>query len=365
VYCSAYRALELISPRLSPALVPEDTLHKVLGFAAKHRALGQTQYLECRLGQGGPGQVDLLISAGTALDRGALERALAGPSGDAPELWPLHRFVAAWVAPGSLLHRSVPVTWLEFDHLESDPRPVASLGVCLAPSYLDPFASLPRQPAVEVLPVISETLAVIRQQPPSAREAACFERCFRRLPEGARYIHLSIMAGRDPLELKLYGEFPAPSLLPYLREVGWRGDLARVADLLARHGRPEQMAEVVYLDLPVTGMLADATSGLGVVFTQQHLRIARDRDAARPALLDRLMVDGLCSPEERDGLSAWTGSEVVRLDGGAEGSQARRRIDRWLDIKLVQQAQASGGLLAKAYLGFAARPTSPTTPAHV
>jgi hypothetical protein len=70
VYCSAHRALELVSPRLSPALVPEDTLRKVLGFARKHRALGQTQYLECRLGQGRPGQVDLLVSAGTALDGG-------------------------------------------------------------------------------------------------------------------------------------------------------------------------------------------------------------------------------------------------------------------------------------------------------
>jgi hypothetical protein len=348
LYFSTCRSLGLVLGELSPALVGPDTGTRLLEFSARHPGLGQTQYLECRLGPGKSRQVDLLISAGTALDRASLGRALSARPGEPPELWPLRRFVAGWLSPASPLHRGVPVAWLEFDHLERDENPVASIGVCVAPAYLDPFVALPPQASRDALPVVVEALRVIRRHEVSSEEEIALQRCFDRLPAGARWIHLSVMAGREPAELKLYGIFPGRTVLGYLAEIGW-GPLPGFEDLLARHCTPERTGGVVYLDLPITGtgLMAPTgpRAGLGVVFAQQQLRASAERDPRRTPLLDGLVAEGLCTAEEREALLRWPASQSLDLPGG--------HLDRWFDVKLVHHPLR--GLAAKAYLGFAAR----------
>jgi hypothetical protein len=245
------------------------------------------------------------------------------------------------------------VAWLEFDHMESDDDPVANVGVCLAPAYLDPSSKLPSQPASELLDTIAETLRVIRRSEPDPDELECFRKCLERLPQAARWIHLSVMAARTPLQLKLYGTFPVDSVIPYLQDVGWAGDPAPVAELLRRYCPWDRTAGTVYVDLPVTGMYDSATAGLGIVFARQQLRVAHHRDPARKELLDLLVADGLCGPDEREGLVQWPSLDgvIVPLDQASDVTETR--VERWFDLKLVYQP--SGPLLGKAYLGFLAR----------
>jgi hypothetical protein len=376
MYASVQQALRAVFDDLGLSLVPEATRGRLLAFAARHPGFGQTQYLECRLGRRVPPQVDLLVSAATTFERANLRRLLAARAAATPELWAIRRFTEAWGSPASPLHRSVPVAWLEFDHMERDPEPIASVGICLAPAYLDPFAALPPQPPQQVLATILDSLRAIRRHEASAEEVGCFERCLDRLPPGASWIHLSVMAGRAPVELKLYGVFPADAVVPHLAAIGWAGDPAAVAGMLARYCPAERTGGAVYLDLPVTGMLSPARAGAGVVFAQQQLRIAGEHDPARAALLDQLVADGLCDAEERDELRRWPGHAVRALADAEPAHPAAEAvspaaeavspaaeavspaaeavsIDRWFDIKLAHRTRER--LLAKAYLGFAAR----------
>jgi hypothetical protein len=354
-YCSVHRALGAIAPALGPDLVSEATWGRLLAFSGRHAALGQAQYLELRLGAAGSDQVDLLVSAATNHDRHSLRRRLGTGSGCDPALDPLRGFLAHWTSPDSMLYDQVPLTWLEFDHMEATDHPVGSIGVCLAPAYLDPHATLPPQSPDQVLPVLFESLRASRGEGTTPDERAAFERCFQHLPGDALWIHLSVMLSRDPVELKLYGVFPQAEVLPYLARIGWAGDRGAVARLIERTCTPERTAGQIYLDLPVTGMFDPAQAGLGIVFGQQHLRLAPpgpERHPGRTPLLDLLTSDGLCTPAQRSSLIDWSG--VDRAVPVVEASAGLVDVQRWLDIKVAYHPRRP--LMAKAYLGFLARP---------
>ena len=354
MYSNVLDALLTIAPILSRDLVPQRALANMLAFAARHPELGQSQYIECRLGDCERSQVDLLVSAATSFERPALGRALAVREADDPELIYLQRFLARWLSADSLLHSAVPLTWLEFDHMEVEGRSVGNVCVCLAPAYLDPFAMLPELPAAAVLAVITESIRASLNREPEPEEQALFDRCLGALPQGARWIHFSIMAGRTPSQLKLYGVFPPGTALDYLREVGWAGDRSAVAELFDRYCAVDRIGGQLYLDLSVTGMLDHRSATLGINFCQQHLKVSAERDPGRGRLLGVLEDDGLCTSKDRMALIAWpsegaadrhtAGQSTMVSVAGAVHSQ------RWLDVKLVYRSTAP--LIAKAYLGF-------------
>jgi hypothetical protein len=358
MYASVFRALHAISPVVSRDLVPEATWVRMLAFAARIPELGQAQYIECRLGSGDRSQVDLLVSGATTYDRVALDRALRSTDREdavlAPGLAPMRRFLDAWLDPGSVLHHRVPVFWLEFDHMEVDASPIGGVCVCLAPAYLDPFAALPDQRATTVLPVVAATIRTVMLADATDEEQQVLDRCFQRLPAGACWINLSVMAGRTPRQLKLYGVFPRDSVLDYLASIGWAGDRSAIADLLARYCPVERTADQIYLDLPVAGIWQRESAGLGVGFGQQHLRNARERDPARQQLLRQLESDGVCTERQRLDLADWPESEEPSVEvSGKLRAAGDVAVQRWLDIKLVHRARLP--LSAKAYLGFFAR----------
>ena len=354
VYCSASQALQGVARHLGPELIHERTWQRLLDFAARYPALGQTQYLGIRLGHDDSGQVDLLISAATNWDRESLERKLSAyPANDVP-LGPLRRFLAAWMSKASVLHDGVPVTWLEFDDIESNPGPLGSIGVCLAPAYLDPHAALPRQASVDVLAVVFESLRAIRGEMPTSHERASFEKCFEHLPALARWLHLSVKVSRSPAELELHGLIPREELVPYLVQLGWAGDSSAVSSSIDRYCMPDQTGGLLSVDLPITGMFNAETAGLGVVFGQHHLRIGSDRDPRRAALLEALVRAGLCTASERAALLKWPGKELVPLPEQRPGGPDAAWVRCWHDIKIVHRPKRSP--MAKAYLGFAAQP---------
>jgi hypothetical protein len=221
---------------------------------------------------------------------------------------------------------------------------------------VDPFAELPAQSTSEVLATILESLRVIQRVEPSPEERASFERCLARLPPRARWIHLSVMTARDPVELKLYGVFPRESVLPYLEAAGWAGDRDVVARMIDRYFHPDTTSDVLYVDLPVTGMHESARAGLGVVLAQQQLRRARDRDVGRRGFLQRLVDDRLCTHAQRAALVDWPGDELAALSAAPPSNGPLARVRRWFDIKVVHRPARP--LLVKGYLGFVAQPVA-------
>jgi hypothetical protein len=343
---STHEALGWVCPELSPVVMAATTRLGLLELAAKLPELGGSHYLECRLGTAGRAPVDLLVSL-TAAERDLLGDALLARCDAHPGLHPLRRLLFCWRRPDSALFAAVPVAWLEFDDVDRQEAPVASVCVCIVPSYVDPYAPLAEQGAAPPLATVEESVEVLRGAPLAPEERRAFERCFRALPAGARFIHLSVMTGRSPTELKLYGAFPQHTLLDYLRRIAWDGDLAAIARVLDRYCPLGRTGNVAYVDLPLSSCHLPGHAGLGICFSQQHLRLAEDSDPAREPLLHALFDDGLSSLDEVRALSRWPGSTPV----GSSASWVHQRIRRWLDVKLVYRVGQP--LFAKAYLGFA------------
>jgi hypothetical protein len=341
-----HEALRWVYPELSPVIIAETTRLGLLELAAKLPELGGSHYLECRLRTAGRAPVDFLVSM-TAAERDLLGDTMLARCDAYPGLYPLGRLLDRWRRRDSALFTAVPVAWLEFDDIDRQQTPVASVCVCIVPSYVDPYAPLAEQGAAPPLATIEEAVEVLREAPLAAEERRGLERCFRALPAGARFIHLSVMTGRSPSELKLYGAFPQHTLLDYLQRIAWAGDLAAIAHLLDRYCPAGRTGSVAYVDLPLSSCHLPERAGLGICFSQQHLRVAEECDAAREPLLLALLEDGLSTLDEARALSRWSGSTPV----GSTANWVHQRIRRWLDVKLVYSVGQP--LLAKAYLGFA------------
>jgi hypothetical protein len=239
------------------------------------------------------------------------------------------------------------MVWLAFDDVARQPDPAASVCVCLAPSCANPFASVPppRQGG-EVLETMVMSARAVRDRRITPHEAQLLERCIDRLPDGARWIYLSMMTARTSGELKLHGLLPRASLVRYLRDVEWPGTLTTLAQFLARYHALEPV-DAIHVELPLASFDDAANPGLGLCFSQQAVREAQGRspvDPARTALLNAVARDGLCSAVELAALKRWAAADLTAP------------VDRWLDIKLVYGDARP--VLAKAYLGFARRGTA-------
>lgn len=346
--------LSTVAADLTSSLLPQPAREGLLGLGARLPELDNSRYLELRLGAGSAGQVDYLMS----LTQGqAQELAQALPEPSSPGMEAVRRLAEHW--PSAAL-REVPAAWLEFDDVVRQADPAASICLCVAPSYRDPYARLPARPAAEVLDTITHGVRAVQERDLGLDERMLLQRCLESLPAQASWIHLSMMTARNPLELKLYGVFPGGTLLRYLQDVGWPGTFTTFSRFLHRYHSSVRDGESVYLDLPLAGFDDNRSAGLGVCFSQQQLRRGGQRitgDPFRTSLLEALIRDGMCTSAQVAALKEW-------MRGPAAGLAPA--IDRWLDIKLVyHDARAP---LAKAYLGFARRRASfagisPSSPA--
>jgi hypothetical protein len=231
----------------------------------------------------------------------------------------------------------VPVVWLEFDRLDVERASEPNVSTCLAPSYSNPLAPVASSGHATTLAIMSETLRVVDARATRA-ESNALELLVSELPANANWIHFSAMWTRRPRQLKLYGSFPESSLLGYLKTAGWAGDFELLARVLRRYCPRERTNGMLYVDLPVTGMRDAQRAALGISFSQQHLRLACERDPQWTALLTELCAARVCTRERARAVQAW-----LRSAPGAPGPR------KWLDIKLILKPQRS--LEAKAYLG--------------
>ena len=287
--------------------------------------------------------------AGAKALRARLASALPGLPASTQARWqPVLALIDAWTDGVSLLSRQAPAIWLEFDDVRSADAITRfpSVSVCLTPGYDTKRAPFPNQTDSE-LRLIDEILALLGV-PPSQRRPDLFAECYRRLPAGARWIHLSVMLGRASADLKLYGALPRATLLPYLEAVGWAGDSAELTRLLAEAYPASLTGALAFIDLNLGTLRDRRKSTLGLAVAQQHLVHGPERDPLRTALLERWCSAGLADTRKvarvRD----------VLVAGPSATESATLRAGRFLDLKLVWSAEL--GTFAKAYLGFHRQP---------
>jgi hypothetical protein len=310
--------------------------------------VGSSFYLECRLGAEEPGRLDVL--AGTDRDRrGALRRWLQDTCGDVAGL---RRLSQTWRDDPASTLGTIPALWLELDDVRpSGPAPSASVSACLVPGYVDPLAPLPGEDGARTLPLVTAIVETLTGRPVAVEERVRLERCLTSLPPGGRFIHVSVMLGREAAPIKLYALVPRDALLAFLQRAGWRGPLADVGSLVQRYCPRRRVGDELYVDLTVSDLDAMGGNKLGLVFTPQHLTRSLEPDPGRGPLLEDCMRHGLCTSAQRSALQRWPRRFLTEWTW--DGEVIEVVVEQWLDLKLVWDPEAP--LALKAYLGLSAR----------
>ena len=329
---------------LSPRLVDTAGCSGARALLSRYAGLPEASYLECR-SEGGAPQVDVLMAV-TRSRRYTLRQALAASGDENVEATALQRLVERWISPASVLGEALPLIWLELDDVGRAVHWRPNVCACLEPGYIEPLQRLPRQRSRFALPIAMEFLQVLLGETESEAARAIVQHHILEAPEGAHWIHLSVMQARRPHQLKLYGAFPRAELLPYLARTSWPGDVHRVAEILERYAPEERTGDILYVDLPLQSAPAHrgpVSSRLGLNFSQQQLAWAAEQDPTRAELLALLVRDGICEAAKA---AAYRGWPKVYTVGDWQAS-------RWLDVKLVCTARQP--IRAKGYLGFGSR----------
>jgi hypothetical protein len=306
------------------------------------QCIGGAQYVECRLGSGHD-QLDYLCAV-SRLEAGYFHESLLAyahgrAAAENPGWRAVLRLLREWANDSSPINATAPGIWLEFDDVGRDDPQCAtpSISIGLVPGYRFDRPFNPSAPHRD-LPSACAALRAVGVDS-SEEIARTLSNCFAQLPEAGRWVHLSVMLGRTPSAIKLYGAIPREALLPYLRAIGWRGDHGAVSRLMSEAYGPELVGEEVFVDLNLENYRDEARCSLGLAVAQQHVIRGPHPDPRRKRVLERWVSLGLadCSRTQRvvDGLGDQ--ADVFRLDG------------RFLDLKLVWQAGRVPA--AKAYLG--------------
>lgn len=345
---SSHNLLSSFGEHLESPLISETAGRALRALSAKLPALGSAQYLELRLGADAPARLDFLIAI-SRLQRDWVKHHSEQYLALGPGLSPLCRSLERWTDRDSSLYEALPLLWLEFDDVERQCALSANLCATVAPSYLDPFSPVVSLARADLPSILFEVLSMARGSAASCSERDALTRCVRALPAGAHWLHLSVMTARSPEVVKLYGVFPAGTVVEYLRKIGWAGDVSQIERLLTRAAAVGGATAEVYVDLCVTELLGGDRHSFGLCFSKQ---LIDPKDPRRSALIESLLADRLCTEAQARALSDWTRNIGVGL-----GSESRLFLERWFEIKLVYQSPEP--LLAKAYLGFALGSASP------
>lgn len=304
--------------------------------------LWETQYVEFRL-RAGQEQLDYLFSI-TRPAASALADTLESYATELKVMRDLRwvavlRLLNEWADGYSPICPRAPVLWLEFDAVNCDGpyRTPPSVSLCLIPGYR---FDRPLNPAVgdRDLRTANACLDALGIET-TAELRSTLTRSFEALPLGGRFIHISVMLGREPAAVKLYGTIPRAQLPCYLRKIDWSGDLHAVSSLLEVACGEDAMGDQLFLDLSLNTVADPACCTLGLAVAQQHLVSGPDRDPTRARLLERWVDAGLACARKATSVRNWL--EPVSGFG--------RRQSRFVDLKLVWQAGRDPS--AKAYLG--------------
>ncbi|MEO6027395.1 MAG: hypothetical protein ABIR79_11065 [Candidatus Binatia bacterium] len=291
-------------------------------IAAAMPDLGDSFGFECRLDS----QIDVDFGIAIRRDGYGVQRCTANPAkieSHGPVWERIVRFMQGWQDPTSLLHRWIPLLFLEFDAWEagtevSPPSVFVSLDW---PADEDGHAAraLERQCLRAALGIL---LPTFDEEYADALESAC-----ESLPLAGRFVHVGAMIGRTDPALRLSASLPIEALGAYLRSQD--ADDRHVA-IAAAIERFMPGATGVHLEHDV-GRLA--THGLGLVLTPA----ANDWSA----LFEALVVDGLATESKVRALATWSS----RTPSDGPDQELLRSISH---IKVV--SRAGEPWRAKAYV---------------
>lgn len=349
------QTFEILRPHLSPALFTPAAVHRLRHVARRIVPVPAVRLgFECRLGRDAS-QVDLQqgILAGDgeplALVR-FIDRILPGLSLSVAQVWRRVRALGvSWADPTSPLYHGLRDIWLEFDVIgDASPSHVPSIFLGLRDEVSRPQ---------ERFAVIQSALRTLTENEVPESVQGTLRLCCDACPPGAGATHVGLMLSRAPdlLRLNVVG-LSAQDAPLYLERIGWPGPMAEGRALL--DGVMQLPVRVrVCLDV---GAQVQATLGFECLFgdaPEVELRLA--------AVLDTMVSQGLCTPDKREAVLAWSGCVSPRSCTSAwpdrliGESLLRQRnefavLDRqWSHIKVTYapQRDTQGRIEAKAYIG--------------
>jgi hypothetical protein len=323
--------------------VDADLRHPALSSELERHV--ETHYLESRLGAGDR-QIDHLVAlprrvAATVLPLLASSQPRHSLGQGLPWL-PVARLFERWSNTETWLSKHVPTVWLEFDDILG-PRAhgaTPSVSVCMVANYRCD-RPLPARQAEREQRLVSEVLDALALQP-NAEQTDTLS-AYLLEDTGARWIHLSVMLGREVPAIKLYGSVRRQHLAACLRQLGFAGDAAALGEFMDASYPSDLLGDAVFIDVDIDALRDAERCSLGLAVGQQHLGQKNGTPRFPAQLLDRWCRAGLCSPAKRAGLEAWASSARA-------GGEAVPHPGRFLDLKLVWRTRSAP--IAKAYRGF-------------
>jgi hypothetical protein len=339
-----HELLQALEPRLPRELVSASALREAQAFVAPLPACWDWLMLETRLGPDG-GPVDLLACVTEAgVGRGHVRTALAMPDEDAQAcLTGALPTLRAW-AEGMPPMDTCGVLFLEWDAplRRGVSRPL------IFPSFDRTFwrageTGMAQRTNFELLPW---ALSPDARAPVTTPGCEAVQDLVRALPEGAQVLSVVNTSPRGQAAARAFVRMRPQQVVPWLRAVGWPGDIGQAAHWVRLLYRPWDHAFVQMELLEATGFAPGAYLGLEPAQTS-HAYIER---AERMGWFDAAIRAGISSQVRAQAVLDWPRTWTAQI--GDEPVQ----VCTSYHVKLVLR---EGRESAKAYLGAHLRAPPP------
>ncbi|MFN6535642.1 MAG: prenyltransferase/squalene oxidase repeat-containing protein [Nostoc sp. EkiNYC01] len=338
-------SLQPIKPHLTPLVCPEaiEQLDSVSSYFPD--AIASTYGFEYRLQPSAP-VVDFafqVTETGREILAGLNPNTRLSEDFNKHPIWQqIQKFCGEWADPSSLLHYFIGDLWLEFDSkLDGD----TSTNNIPIPGLFFGVTSPPDNSGIsfnyswiweQAMPLLLGT-----PLPPALEKK--FIDCIKRLPPQTSIFQVGMMFSRTVEAIRLCLVGSPSELLPYLKEIGWTGQLAEVENLV---NSLSGCVDGIILDLDIGEQIYPRIGIEGIFLTRYQACV----NGQWESLLDYLTSQGLCAKETRDALLKYSGYSLVKRLGD-------RIYVRGLNhIKLIYQSGQP--LTSKIYFGAMHQPLS-------
>ena len=334
-----------LRPHIPDVLVSPDIVCSIHGLNGRiPAALASRGIIECHLGNHkGIADWQLCVEkrgSGRDIAAGNLPLADIDESFFTDPSWRhLRRFSQRWADPSSVLYRKVDHLWMEFDHASmSAGIPVPGVYFSVGDTNADHSVENPNSHNGSAYGWLPEAIEFLQGSPLKIETYGKLIFCLDALPGDAALHYAAVKPFRQRNVVKVVLTIPAGKLESYLAQISCPCPAQEIVDAatwMERFGRVRCLLDIADTVLPVVGIecRADATRD-GIV-------------AGWESLLDRLLDEGLCTPEKRGAFLSWTGVSAATLPGDIFPCYISRNISH---IKLV--FRPGGHPEAKGYLDF-------------
>ena len=344
--------LESIADYLPSALVSRAALsHAASRCGDLPAALTKYIGFECRLSPK-TSRVDLMLDVddvGGAIIVGKASGVhLPDHVWSSPQWALLRSFCREWKRDGSVLAKTIDHIWLEFDlrragdNHERGPPPVPGIFLGFGKVRSPRLFSSRRWLAV-VRKALTEMSGT--SLPPASDRM--LERCFDRLPAGAKLPYVGMMFQRPDAGVRLcITHLCDEDIVKYVTELRWPGSILELSDLLAevraaRWNARNPGAAMVHLDVGTR-----MGPAIGLEYSLEPRAQVVEGCFREASFFDYLVNQDYCSTTQRDALEAWPGVMKMRMRHQLWTTLVVRRVHH---IKLVYRS--GHPLEVKAYPG--------------